>query len=207
MAAGRGAVLLAVAVVIGIFVLNKADDPSSTTVSQTNTTKPSSKDKTSTTPSTSTTSSTIAGHQPKDVKVLSVNGTATSGVGARAKDVLLGAGYNALTPTDAKTKPVKVTVILFAPGYEPDARAIAALLQTPPTSVQPMPAKPGDLLKNAANVPNAHIIVIVGEDIAGKLPASTTTTTAKAATTTTAKSATTTTTAKAATTTSTTKKP
>jgi hypothetical protein len=198
MAAGRGAVLLLVAVILGIVLLNKTDETPTTTVEQRETTTTARRGSTPT--SVFTTSTTIALHQPAEVKVLAVNGTTTPGIGGRAKDALLAATYNALTPTDAKTKPVKTTVIYFAPGYQADATAIATLLKAPLTAVAPMPADRGALLKDARNAAAAHVIVIVGDDIAGSLPtakpASTTSTTAKKAT-----SSTTSTTAKSTTTT------
>jgi hypothetical protein len=207
MAAGRGALLLLVAVVIGIVLLNKADNTGTTTVSQTNTTAKPGKATTTTTPP-STTTTTLAAHDPASVKVQPVNGTNTGGVAARAKDALLAAHYNALAPADAKNKPVKITVVFFAPGYEGDARLIATLLHVTSPNIQPMPAVRTNISSNPANADAANVILVVGEDIANSLPAATTTTTAKAATTTTtAAKSSTTTTAKAATTTTTTKKP
>lgn len=181
-----------VAVVLGIVLLNKTDDTASTTVSQTETTEAPDGNGDNGTPTTlpPVTATTIAVHQPGEVKVLAVNGTSTAGIGSRAKSVLLEARYNTLSPTDAKTKPVQETKIYFAPTYQGDAAAIAVLLKAPPASVAPMPADRAGLLKDARNGAAAHIIVMVGNDIANTLPAekppssSTTTTTAKPATTT-----------------------
>lgn len=198
-AAGRGAVLLLVAVVLGIFLINKIDDSDVSTVSQTGTTKPD-KRTSHTTTTLVTTTTTRPAHDPATVKVLAVNGTATSGIGARTKDVLLAARYNTLAPTDTKTKPVKATVIWYQPGFDVDAAAIARLLALPPTIAQPLPANVATQLKDAANLPNANVVVVAGEDLIPKLPApSTTTTTAKGTTTTTARTS--------SSTTSTTKKP
>jgi hypothetical protein len=184
-AAGRGAVLLLVAVVLGIFLLNKTDETPTTTVSQSpTTTEHRGAGRTTTTLATTTT--TRAPHDPASVKVLAVNGTATPGIGARTKDVLLAARYNTLAPTDAKTKPVKTTVIWYVAGYDVDATAIGRLLGFPAPMVQPLPANAATLLKDANNLPNAHVVVMGGEDLIPKLPAkpatsSTTSTTAKPA--------------------------
>jgi hypothetical protein len=197
MAAGRGAGLLLVAVVLGVILLNKTDDTPTTTVTQTRSTETTRRSG-GTTTSTIPTTTTIAAHDPAAVKVLPVNGTATSGVGSRAKDVLLGARYNTLAPTDAKNKPVTATVIYFAPGFQGDAAAIARLLAIPQPVIQPMPADRAAIVKDVNNVAAAHVIVVVGSDIAGTLPksttSSTTATTKKPAssTTTTAKATTTT---------------
>jgi hypothetical protein len=198
MAAGRGALLLFVAVVLGIFLLNKTDEPQATTVSQRTATTNRTTSTTSTLPVVVPTS--IAAHSPREVKVLAANGTNTAGVGARVKDVLLKAEYNALAPIDAKTKPAKTSVVYFTPGYDRDAAAIATLFGLAPTIAQPMPTPATTLV---ADTRGANVILLAGEDLLPKLPATTTTTTAKAAsTTTTAKAASTTTS-----TTSTTAKP
>ncbi|HEV7886113.1 MAG TPA: LytR C-terminal domain-containing protein [Acidimicrobiales bacterium] len=208
MAAGRGALLLLVAVLLGIVLLNKTDDTPDTTVSQTRSTDTTTRRGAATTTTLPATTTTLPAHDPASVKVLPVNGTATSGMGGRAKDVLLGARYNALTPTDAKNKPVKTTVVFYAPGYQPDAQNIARLLNIAAPNLQPMPVDRAGIVKDAHNVAAAHVILVVGDDVAATLPAATTTTTAKSATTSTTKkpASSTTTTAKASTT-STTKKP
>lgn len=196
-AAGRGAALLFVAVVLGIFLLNRTDSTKVTTVPQKST--PTTKHVTATTVAPSVvTTTTLAAHQPAQVKVLAANGTNLQGVGARAKDVLAQAGYNALAPIDAKTKGVKATVVYYAPTYDRDAVAITALFGIAPTAIQPLPNPATTLV---ADTRGANVVVLVGEDIATKLPAATTTTTAKAAATTTTTSKATTTTAKATTTT------
>jgi hypothetical protein len=204
-AAGRGALLLLVAVVLGIILLNKTDNTTATTVKQTNTTVKHKGSATTTTFLPTTTS--VPTHDPATIKVLPVNGTPSAGIGSRAKEVLLTARYNALAPTDAKNKPVKVTVLFAAPGYEGDARAIGVLLGIANPNVQPMPADRATIATNTANANGANIILVVGEDIAATLPAPSTTTTTAKSTTTTAKKATTTSTTAHGATTSTTKKP
>jgi len=196
-AAGRGAVLLFVAVVLGIFLLNRTDSTKVTTVPQKNTPTTAKHAAATTVPSV-VTPTTVAAHQPAQVKVLAANGTNLQGVAARAKDVLAQAGYNALAPIDAKTKGVKATVVYYAPTYDRDAVAITALFGIPPTSIQPLPNPATTLV---ADTRGADVVVLVGEDIAGKLPAASTTTTAKPAGTTTTTAKATTTTAKPATTT------
>lgn len=197
-AVGRAAVLLLVAVVLGIFLLNKVDDDGGTTVSQTSdVTEPDDSDVTTTTvPPTTTTARTA--RDPATVKVLAVNGTTTTGIGSRTKEVMLAAKYNTLTPTDAKTKPAKTTTFYYKPGFDADAAAIAALFQMGPAQTKPLPADAPNLVKETRNLANADIVVIAGEDIIPKLPppSSTTTTAKPAATTTTAKPASTTTTAR-----------
>lgn len=197
MAVGRAALLLLVAVVLGIFLLNQIDDAGETTVGQTtDTTEPEDDMAGATTTSSTPPTTAPAAKDPQTVKVLPVNGTTASGVAARTKDVLQGARYNALAPTDAaaKLKPLKATVIYYQPGYDVDAVAIATLFQLPPATAKPMPADIAAQIKETRNVANSNVIVLAGEDILPRLPQSTTTTTAKSSNTTTTARQTTTTT-------------
>ena len=119
----------------------------------------------------------LAGHLPKDVKVLVANGTTTAGAASRVVQPLTAAGYNVLAPTDA-TKAAKTatrsSVVYFTPGYDLDARFIATRLTLQPTAVQTLPATPP-----VANTQGANVIVVVGPDLAGS--GSTTATTAHTA--------------------------
>jgi len=194
MAVGRAALLLLVAVVLGVFLLNQIDDAPETTVDQTtDVTEP---DDNGTTPTTAATTTTTirAAKDPATVKVLAVNGTTQSGIGARTKEVLQGAKYNALAPTDAaaKLKPVKTTVIYYQPGFDVDALAIAQLFQLTVANTKPMPQDMATQVVASRNVATSNIVVMAGEDIVPKLPApASTTTTAKSNTTTTRRATTT----------------
>lgn len=183
MAAGRGALLLAVAVLLGIVLLNAADDSPTDTVSAA---RPSADATTSLPPAVlppPTTASTVPLRAAKDVRVLTANGTSVKGVGGRVKDVLKGAGYNVLAPTDAK--PATASAVYFAPGFEREAQAVAQYLALPPTTVQPMPVPPP-----VTDLREANVLVVVGPDMAQRMAgASSTTTTARATGTTTATTA------------------
>jgi hypothetical protein len=211
MAAGRGAMLLLVAVVLGIFLLNRTDDSAGTTVSQTPGTTQARKTGVTTTTVASITTTTRPTHDPATVKVLAVNGTATPGVGARIKDVLLTAKFNTLSPTDAKTKPVKATVVYYQPGYDVDAVAIARLFGFDVANTKPLPATAADMVKTGSQIANANVVVMGGDDVIAKLPAKAATSSTTGSTTSTTKkpAASSTTTAKPAgsSTTSTTTKP
>jgi len=200
--AGRGAALLFVALLIGVGLLQSTDR--SDTIGTTEA-SPSTTTKTAVTPAPATTSTTAAqpAHDPKTVKVLSANGTATDGVGAKLQAKLRTAGYNTLSPVTSNTK-LDTTQILFAAGFQPDALAIATLLGIPASAVVALPAKP------PVTVGSANVVVIGGKDILALLAAASTTssTVQRAPTATTSTTArTTSTTAHATSTTSTTKKP
>lgn len=204
-AVGRGVALLAVAVGLGVILLQTADDGTTTVSAGRTTTTQRASGTTTTLLPTTAPSTTVAARAPSSVKVLTANGTSTQGAGSRIKDRLLAAQYNALAATDAKAK-VAASVVYFTPGYDPEAAVIAQLLALAPTAVQPMPAA-----APVADLKGANVLVVVGPELAAQSAPATTATTAKPTattakpTSTTAKPGSTTTTAKPASTTSTTR--
>jgi hypothetical protein len=175
MAAGRGTVLLAVAVILGIVLLNAADDPPPDRVSA------STDEETDSTTSTSfadTTLPTLPLRPPAEVKVLAANGTTVKGVARTATDQLKAAGYNVLSPTDSQR--ADISAVYFTGDYQREAAAVAESLGIPPTSVVPLPVPPP-----LADARGANVVVVVGPELAQRLtaPAATPTTTAAASTT------------------------
>ena len=177
MAAGRGAALLAVAVFLGIVLLNAADDGGPQRVATSEEDEPSSE--TSTTVSTTTTP-TVPMKPPAEVKVLAANGTAVKGVARKVTDQLKAAGYNVLAPTDAKDKSAATSLVFFAVGFEREAQAIAAGLGLSPGGVQALPTP-----LPVADIRGASVVVVVGNELAQRLSATSTTTAGGATTTTT----------------------
>ncbi len=186
MAAGRGAAVLVVAVVIGIVLLNKVDDPvrqvsagggGSTT------------EETTTTTVVTPVPTTLPARPPAEVKVLSANGTKVNGAAGKTRDALKALGYNVLSPIEAK-RPVEASVVFFTPGFDREAQTVAQALKLQPTSVQPLPA--ADALP-VSDLRGANVVAVVGPDLAKPTGESSTTTTAKRTTSTTVKKATSTT--------------
>lgn len=184
--AGRAAFLLAVAVVLGIILLNATDDEPSTSVASTTDTTVPSEQATSTLPTT--TIVTLPPRAPADVKVIAANGTDVKGVAKKATDALKAAGYNVLSPTDASAK-APASAVYYAAEYTREANAVATGLGIPPTSVQPIPTPPP-----VADPRGANVVVVIGPELAAQLtgPTATSSTTA-ARSGTTAKTTTTTT--------------
>ena len=177
MSVGRGAILIAVAFVVGLILLQKTDKapkvvrttPNATPTTSPNVTFP-------------TTTSTPGGHAPASVKVLVANGTNTPGAASRVVPPLTTAGYNVLAPTDA-TKTYKATnprasVVYYTPGYDLDAKIIATHLTLQLSAVQPLPTT-----APVANTQGANVIVVVGPDLAGASSGTTATTAHTTATT------------------------
>ncbi|MDP8937427.1 MAG: LytR C-terminal domain-containing protein [Actinomycetota bacterium] len=176
-AGARGALLLAVAVVLGVVLLNSFDRAPTTDVDAIldgrDTTTTVAEDPSVTAPAA--TSTTRASRAPADVTVLVANGTDIRGLAGATATALKGIGYNTLSPTDT-SRPVEATKVLFSDGFEAEARAVATSLQLPPTAVEAStPASPPPI----ADTLGANVIVLLGGDV------SRTTTTAAGATTTT----------------------
>ena len=184
-AAGRAAGLLILAVGLGVVLLNAADDVPRQRLSagRTPTTE------TSLAPTTTmrTTTTTSPARQPRDVKVIPANGTTVAGAAGRARDALRAAGYNVLAPGDAKR--ADASGVVYNPGLDREARAVADVLALPPTAVQPLPDPPP-----VSDMRGADVLVVVGPDLAERLTEGTTTTSSRR-TTSTARSRTTTSTA------------
>ena len=185
-ALGRGLLLLGAAVILGVVLLARVDAPADDEKVEAR----GSTEETTTTTAARNTTTTTPMRAPKDVKVLTANGTDVKGVGARVKDKLLAAGYNALQATDTTTKPQN-SAVYYAAGLQREAAVVAQLLSIAPSAVLAMPAT-----APVADLKGAEVLVVVGADVAAQNAPASTTTTAKPAgsTTTTAKPASTTTT-------------
>ena len=200
MAAGRGALVLLVAVVIGIVLLNQVDSSPSTRITTGNGNDDEEAEETTTTVVAVPVPTTAPARQPGEVKVLSANGTRVNGAAGRIRDVLKAVGYNVLSPIETRS-PVRASAVYFTPGFDREAQVVAQVLKLQPTAVQPLPAA------NALPVSDlrgANVLAVVGPDLARQATATTTTTsrtrgTARSTTsTTTAPTATTATTARPA---------
>ena len=145
---------------------NEADDSSSgdadaapgPTTTTTDTTTPSS---TATPPSTTTTTvaptTTVAVvHPPNEVITRVGNGAARGGVAGAGTNILVSAGYAALSPKNAET--IDVSTVYYVPGYSKDAELVAQLLSVDKANVVPMPPNPG------MPVGDAHVVAVLGRD-------------------------------------------
>ena len=164
-AGARGALLLAVAVILGIVLLQQFDTPSIPSGQVSATSIPN--DDTTTTrrvglttvPQVTTT--TARARAKADVKVLVANGAGVRGLGASTTNALKEKGYtNIASPTDATTT-VEKTGVQFAEGYEAEARELAGVLSLPATVVTRLASPP----VAAADIGDAKVLVILGVDV------------------------------------------
>ena len=165
-AGARGALLLAVAVILGIVLLQQFDTPSIPSGQVSATSIPDG-DETSTTRRVGLTTvpavtTTVARARPKaEVKVLVANGAGVRGLGASTTNSLKERGYtNIAAPTDATTS-VEKTGIQFAEGFEAEARELAGVLSLPATVVTRLASPP----VAAADIGDAKVLVILGVDV------------------------------------------
>ncbi|MDP9389421.1 MAG: LytR C-terminal domain-containing protein [Actinomycetota bacterium] len=185
-AAGRGAALLAVALLLGFVLLRAGDEAPADRVTAGDPTE-------ETLPPVTdvveppTVAPTAPARPPREVRVLSVNGTDVSGVARRITDQLRQAGYNVLAPADVEA--VNASAVYYAAGFEREAQAVGEALGLPVTVVQALPTPPP-----LPNVRGANVLVVVGPDLAQRVAGTTTTTTttARRTSSTSARSATTT---------------
>ncbi len=171
MAAGRGAVLLTVAVILGIVLLNVADDPPPDRVTASSSEENDEPATASTSIAPTTTVATVPLRAPKDVKVLAANGTTVKGVARKVTDQLKAAGYNVLAPTDSQR--ASTSSVYFTGDFEREARAVAESLGLPATVVVALPTPPP-----VTDSRGASVIVVVGAELAQRLSAPTATTAA-----------------------------
>ncbi len=171
----RGVILLVVALILGVFILNKTQGDSATPVSSsphTTTTKATKGATTSTPPSTR------AVRQPAAIKVLAANGSGVAGLGSKTGDKLTAAGYNSLAPANTTTD-VSASAVEFTPGFDLESLFVAQALGLPATSAKPLAAD-----VPVADTKGADIVVLVGPDLDPSAATPTTPTTASTVTTT-----------------------
>jgi len=163
LAAGRAAALVAVAVIIGVFILQATDrnpkKPSAATGSRgTTSTRPLAHEVTSTTARSTTTSTTTAAvKKPADLNVIVLNATGRNGAAGAFSASVAAKGYKML-PASTATHVQKATVVYFRPGLQREAAALAQAIGNAAT-VAPMPSPP------PGPVPaNADLAIVLGSD-------------------------------------------
>jgi LytR cell envelope-related transcriptional attenuator len=175
----RAVAVVVVAVVVGVLVLARMSTPGSTaptTSSSTGTATTAVSGRTTTSSTTSTTvatsSTTTTTVAPSTVTVLVLNGWTTPHGALYFQAKLSKAGYDTLAPNNAATNTVKLSMIYICKGTAKSTNAyqVAGIVGVGPAAVvHPTP-------QNAAAVPPsmlqvADLVVLVGQDISGQVPA------------------------------------
>jgi hypothetical protein len=162
--AARGAIVVVIAVLLGIWILAKIDDGAAVDAgdgSSATTTVP------TTIPTSATTPPTTAVDKAS-FTVIVANASGTSGAAGRKSDAMKADGYQLAEPVTNQTKS-DTTTIFYLSGYEAAAQNVAASLNI--SDIQPMPTPaPVDLGQ-------AQVLVNLGRDIASDAANQVTTTT------------------------------
>lgn len=171
----RGALLIAVAVIVGVVLLGKGfdagvvdssgGDPSDevATGDDSDDDEGSSGDGGGDEPTTTTPLT----HTPAQVRVQVLNSTGPSGSAATATTTISAVGYVTLEPDNAADRNATATTVYAQPGYEADAAAIAGSLGITAAPL-PMPAPP------PAPAPiDANVVIVLGPDFGGAATATT----------------------------------
>jgi hypothetical protein len=183
-----GAVLVVVAVVIGLVLLAKGFSDDGGFLS---TSKKSSAGTTTTTLATgSHATTTTEAVDPATVHVYVANASGKTGAAGKVSAVLAGKQYPAPAVGDATT--TATTMVYYQPGNANQAQLVATSLGLPASSVAAMPSPPP-----VSNLGSATVLVVIGTDGAlNAVESGNPTTTASTASTTTTTAAHTTTTKK-----------
>jgi hypothetical protein len=164
----RGAALVIVAVLVGLFLLRNGIDTTTTATGSTDkgaSTDAGGADEGS--DSGSSTSSTLGLRQPVEVPTVVLNGTQTNGAAKKWSGFLQARGYN-LTDSDGAGGPdATATSVYYAEGFEQEAAAVATLIGAPATAVALLPTPAPQ------NSGTAKVVVVLGPDVAAKEPPTT----------------------------------
>lgn len=169
----RGAALVVVAVLAGVFLLQNGVDTSVTLTTERSpgqaTTPGDATDEGDATDAgdpdaTATTEPDV--RPPAQVVTLVLNGSGVTGAAGAYTTALSDAGYQTRPAADAPER-VEVTQVLYAEGYEQEAQAVATAIGAPAAVVaQPLPDPPPE------GAEDANVVVILGPDLGSVTPPS-----------------------------------
>lgn len=167
----RGAVVLVVAIVIGLALLARGggggdDDTAAETTTTTSTTEFDGATSETMAPINESSTSTPeegGAREPSEVTVLVLNSTRIAGIAGENNDLLAQAGYSTLEPTNATTGELAETTIYARTEFQADAEAIKGLLALPDAVIA---EKPEESLGGASD--EADVVVVLGQDAGGE---------------------------------------
>ena len=169
----RGAALVVLAVVIGLFLLRNGLDTSEAITNQggggsggSEATDEATDDTAPTDEGPEETTTTLGGRAPADVPTTVLNGSGVTGAAGRYSEFLASLGYNLTNPTGANADAnTETTLVYFAPGFEAEAAAIVTALGAPATVVPAtLPTAP------PGPIAGASVVIVLGSDIGNTTP-------------------------------------
>jgi hypothetical protein len=145
-AAGKGALLIGLAVIIGIVLLKQMPDNKSASAKSSSPTTKSAPKTTTTTPkqATTTTVAQAAAKTPAELRVIVLNGGAAAGAAGRMSETLKQKNYtNQAQASNWSGKSQSGNTVLCKPGLDREATALATTVGGgTPVTVQPWPTPP-----------------------------------------------------------------
>jgi hypothetical protein len=157
--AARGALLIGVAVVIGIVLLQVVDNDTTGPIGDggsSNGTGVVDNSTTTTTAPTDSTSTTGGARQPAEISVQVLNGSGVAGAAAAMTQKLQSSGYVMIEPTD--TSSASGTTVYCTGGLDREASALAAAVGgDPPPSAEALPDPPPSGADSTANC-----VIVIG---------------------------------------------
>ncbi|HEV2070780.1 MAG TPA: LytR C-terminal domain-containing protein [Acidimicrobiales bacterium] len=160
----RGVALVAVAVILGIFLLQATDSPDPQTLG--NGDDPVGVDDEVTTtiadeeelPATPTTE---AAPDPSTITVLVANGASVAGLAGDVTGIVTAAGFQAAAPTNVTPgEEVEESIVYYTPGFEEAAETVAAVFEPMPEVAALTDPPPVD------DLAGANVVVVAGPDLA-----------------------------------------
>jgi hypothetical protein len=160
--AGKAAVVIIVAVLIGVLVLHHS--PSTHTASTAQTSRASSGSTTTVAPTTTTTTPAIPA---SSIKLQVLNGTGSGNLASRwVTKLRTSPGYNTLAPDDSTSRVTQSVIYVETPGYLPEAYALATAVGLSPASVNTtIPAPPSAPIPTSERS-KANLVLVIGPDLA-----------------------------------------
>ncbi len=156
---GRGLVLLAIAIVLGVLLVWAGHRPVVPVAATSGTTTAPS----STTTTEPTTTTTTSPHSSVHVTV--ANGTSAPTAATDYGKALATKGWVVSPPMDTTSPVTSATVVYYAPGQQANAAAVASELGLKSSAVQPVnssiPVTPPS---------GTQVLVVLGPDLAGHAP-------------------------------------
>jgi len=162
----RGIVLVAAAVVLGLFLLRALEDsaPSddiATSPTESTAAGGEATDTTTAEGGDETTTTAAPVRQPAEIVVRVANVSGVEGAAGDRTQQLTTAGYQTVEPTNGpEGQQLDATQVFFVDGFEGEARALAEQLGAPAEGVAAMPAQP------PVDPGGAQLVVLLGTDLA-----------------------------------------
>jgi hypothetical protein len=156
----RGAVLVIVAVLVGLFLLRNGIDTTATSTGSSDRGSSTDAGGSDSTDSSVSTSSTIGLRDPSQVPTIVLNGTSVNGAAKKWSGYLATKSYQLIDSDGAGGPDATATSVYYAAGFEQEANAVAQLIGAPATSVALLPTPAPQ------NAGAAKVVVVLGPDVA-----------------------------------------